>query len=323
MAKPWEGAARPLASDAFEEAGRRYGLEPAIIHAVWQVESAGRPYRRDGSVERRFEPHHMPGTGVTNWRDSLKVDTARREAMFAAAYARDPEAAMDATSWGGPQIMGFNAEAAGYSSARAMVEAMARDEAEHLTAFLRLINKWGLITVLAAHDWNRFAARYNGSGQAAVYGRKIETAYRALSGRASPVVLRLGRAGNAAAVRELQRALGIEDDGVFGTGTDRAVRAFQERYGLKVDGVVGARTWEMLRDRRGAAPKAQPTQGDLVGKVTAYSGAATAAAGAVAAVGDALSDTAMTIVASGATVAGVLAVGAFLLVKLRRDRVLT
>lgn len=322
MAYPWEGAARRIDSEAFEDAGRRYGLEPAIIEAVWQVESSGRPFRSDGTLERRYEPHHMPGSGITNWRDSLKLSRSRREAMFADAFNRNPEAALRATSVGGPQIMGFNAAAAGFSSATEMVKAMAQDEAAHLAGFMRLVDKWGLITVLAAHDWTRFAARYNGSGQAAIYGRKIEAAYRNLTGRASAVVLRLGRANNKAAVKELQRALGIKEDGVFGHETDAAVRAFQAKYGLKVDGVVGDRTWMMLRDRRDAQPKPQKSSGDMAGQITAISGAATAAAGAVAAIGDALPETAMNMLVGGATVAGVLAAGAFLFTRLRQNRAL-
>lgn len=43
-------------------------------------------------------------------------------------------------------------------------------------------------------------------------------------------------------VREVQKRLGVDDDGVFGPKTKAAVRAFQHRKGLVVDGVVGPRT---------------------------------------------------------------------------------
>jgi peptidoglycan hydrolase-like protein with peptidoglycan-binding domain len=47
-------------------------------------------------------------------------------------------------------------------------------------------------------------------------------------------------------VRELQRLLGIEQDGDFGESTEVAVRAFQEHHALVVDGIVGRYTWRAL-----------------------------------------------------------------------------
>jgi len=259
---PWiGGAAHALTGGDFGGAADYLGCEPAAIQAVWEVEAAGRGYLSDGSVIRRFEPHHMPGAQM-DWRQSMRIGRAQRERMFLDAYAENPEAALRAASWGAPQIMGFNAEDAGYGSAHEMVEDMALSEARQLGAFCKLVKTWGLDAALRAHDWFEFARRYNGSGQPGVYARKIEAAYRRHSGKKSPQVLRIGSRG--AAVKRLQGALGIEADGAFGPQTERRVREFQERNGLAVDGVVGRETWREIEYMTGAKPKPQETATDRI-----------------------------------------------------------
>ena len=66
-------------------------------------------------------------------------------------------------------------------------------------------------------------------------------------------LLKLGSRG--AAVKALQRALGIPADGIFGPQTRAAVLAFQTKNGLLVDGVVGPQTRAALFDRGGRAEK--------------------------------------------------------------------
>ncbi|MBE3637454.1 N-acetylmuramidase domain-containing protein [Mangrovicoccus algicola] len=177
---PWRGAAEPMAPWAMGDAAARLGCEEAALRAVWQVECGGRPFQADGSLTRRFEPHHMPGA-ASSWRDSLAIGPAERERQFLAAHARDPEAALRATSWGGPQIMGFNARAAGFATATAMVEAMAAGEGAHLDAFVGFVRSQGLTAVLRARDWRQFARRYNGSGQVDIYAGRMHDVYRGLA----------------------------------------------------------------------------------------------------------------------------------------------
>ena len=47
-------------------------------------------------------------------------------------------------------------------------------------------------------------------------------------------------------VEVLQRALNIYPDGVFGKLTEEAVKDFQRAHGLEADGVVGQKTWDAL-----------------------------------------------------------------------------
>lgn len=58
------------------------------------------------------------------------------------------------------------------------------------------------------------------------------------------MLLKIG--SNGSLVKELQRALGITADGIFGKGTESAVKKFQKDNNLTVDGLVGSKTWEAI-----------------------------------------------------------------------------
>lgn len=321
---PWSGARRPLSPGAFAWAANALGCEDAAIRAVWEVEASGRFYDDSGGVLHRFEPHKMPGSTMT-WRESLALDDDddknRREALFREAWAEAPNAALRACSWGAPQIMGFNAEAAGFASAREMVEAMADAEDAHLEAFVRLNLSKNLATKLRAHDWLGYAEVYNGEGQPAVYARRMESAYRRHSGQKSPMVLKVGARGEA--VKRLQRALGIEDDGAFGPETDAAVRSFQADRGLVVDGIVGALTWAAIEERGAEFSKA-PAQEDstdkLIERAQKATGVASGASAAASPILDRLNENMLAIVLVFAGVAGLMALGFWFWRRSRKER---
>jgi cell wall-associated NlpC family hydrolase len=82
-----------------------------------------------------------------------------------------------------------------------------------------------------------------------------------VAGPATWRVLRRARAkraagsGKRAAVKRVQRRLGLTADGVFGPQTARAVKRFQRRHGLAADGVVGPATYRRMGLRRGPTLK--------------------------------------------------------------------
>ena len=59
------------------------------------------------------------------------------------------------------------------------------------------------------------------------------------------MLLKVGSRGQE--VKELQRALGLEDDGIFGSDTKEAVENYQRENSLLVDGIVGAQTLAAIR----------------------------------------------------------------------------
>ena len=68
--------------------------------------------------------------------------------------------------------------------------------------------------------------------------------HRAIEVREGGLPLMVGSQGPL--VAEVQKALGVSPDGVFGPQTDAAVRAYQGRARLAVDGIVGPVTWGTL-----------------------------------------------------------------------------
>lgn len=58
-------------------------------------------------------------------------------------------------------------------------------------------------------------------------------------------------------VAELQQALGIDADGVFGAGTRAAVEAYQKENGLVVDGIVGRQTLAAIREANATTDKSE------------------------------------------------------------------
>src|SRR4051794_31220646 len=69
-------------------------------------------------------------------------------------------------------------------------------------------------------------------------------ANRAIEIREGGLPLQVGSQGEL--VVQVQRALHVDDDGIFGVQTDSAVRSYQLAHGLDVDGIVGLATWGAL-----------------------------------------------------------------------------
>jgi len=71
-------------------------------------------------------------------------------------------------------------------------------------------------------------------------------------------------------VIELQQALGIHANGIFGSGTKAAVEDYQRENGLSVDGIVGPQTFAVIREANASTDNSEkvylPSEGLVVNK---------------------------------------------------------
>lgn len=107
----------------------------------------------------------------------------REWTAFNAAFAIDKKAAMLSTSWGLPQMMGFNFAALGFKSVDALVDAFRESEANQLRGMLAFLNsKPALAKAVRSRDWPMVAYYYNGAGYKQFnYDRRLAAAYATVS----------------------------------------------------------------------------------------------------------------------------------------------
>ena len=148
----------------YQSAADQIGAEVAAVKAIAEVESSGRGFQ-NGRPIIRLEAHWFgkltgyqyneshPHISCRAWSPSLAArNQGEAWVQFEEAAALDEGAAIQATSWGSFQIMGFHWKALGYESPQAMREAMGTDEGQ-LDAFVRFVKAdVVLMDALRRHD---------------------------------------------------------------------------------------------------------------------------------------------------------------------------
>lgn len=151
----------PLTRADFESAAKRIGCTVDAVLAVTAVEARGSGFNPNGSLKTLFEAHHFhrltagrfvrdPDAvrlrlSVPRWDRTTYgrtwLDERRR---LAAAMALDRDAALQSTSWGMFQVMGFNHRVAGFPTAQAMVDAYDTGHPAQLESFVSIVLAWSL-----------------------------------------------------------------------------------------------------------------------------------------------------------------------------------
>jgi hypothetical protein len=194
---PEQGDAIRLVPADFESAAKELGCEAAAVHAVADVESGGRTgFDRQSRPKILFETHHFrKHTGgafnesnpelTAPFRSTLQRESYKKDQweVIRAAFALDPEAAVKSASWGMFQVLGSNAESAGWDSLEQFVKDMFTSEGQHMRAFLGFCKANRLTRYLVTQDWTAFARGYNGPHYVDFnYDVKMANAYARYSG---------------------------------------------------------------------------------------------------------------------------------------------
>ena len=158
------------------EIAAQRGIPAAVALAVFDIESSGAGFAKDGRMIIRYEPHifkKYAGVAVPASRGGQAAEWAN----FAKASEVNPEAAIKAISMGLAQIMGFNHKMVGFDTPQAMFNALSSSEASQILAFFEFIRSAKIEEAARTGQWTKFAVKYNGAGQQG-YDTKLAKRYQ-------------------------------------------------------------------------------------------------------------------------------------------------
>lgn len=172
----------------------KHGYEFAALNAIIKVESGGIGFAEDtGKIIIQFEPHWfkrkktdwLKDTKNTTWQVNKVEGQSKEWIAFNSAFASNPDAAMESTSIGLMQVMGFHYKDLGFKTVGAMWDFAKESEANQVELAIKFIKRNPkLDKALKNKDWATFAYYYNGSGYKQFkYDTRIAAAYKASGGK--------------------------------------------------------------------------------------------------------------------------------------------
>ena len=266
MTLEFAGSGLPLDEDGVSQVTDQLGVGQPELWSVITVETRGCGFIADRRPVILFE-RHVFALRTNHQFDAAHPDNSNRTAAgygatgghqydrLQAAIALNRQAALESASWGIGQVMGFNADVAGYSDVEAMVTAMMQSENDQLMALTNFIISNGLKNALSNHRWADFARGYNGQNFAInQYDKKLANAFQRFSQGGMPDLQ--ARAAQLY-LTYLNFNLGTID-GFAGTNTFVALNQFQQQQGLPVGNEVNDEIVTALRQAALPSANAAP-----------------------------------------------------------------
>jgi len=259
MTPKFTGKSAPLSSSGLANVCEDLKVKQAEIWAVLHVETTGCGFLPDRRPKILFERHifHRETLGKFDAQPDISNRTpggygdggAHQYERLVKAIGFDEQAALHSASWGIGQIMGFNAQTAGFRDVTEMITAMAESEDNQLLAMAEFLkNSNGkLDKALQSHEWETFAQGYNGTNfQQHKYDEKLEAAFAQFSVLLPDLNVRTAQV--------FLTYLGLDPgtiDGVMGHRTRSALEEFQQQEKLPVTGEPDPGTIERITTKIG------------------------------------------------------------------------
>lgn len=193
-----------ITNEMFQKLGEKFSIEPALLKAVAIVECGSdlRGFLENDKPKILFEGHIFyrelrkktpslagrianahPTICYPEWTKEFYIGGIGEWDRYYEAKRVNEECAMLATSWGFPQIMGFNYLYCGCDSVETFVDKMGDSEESQMELWYHYLHNQKLIPILEQHNWAGFARKYNGPGQVNVYSQKLINTYNNLKGK--------------------------------------------------------------------------------------------------------------------------------------------
>ena len=237
------GQGRPITDKGMSDVCELLGVGEAEIWAVLTVETRGFGFLDDRRPQILFERHIFSRqTGGKHDAKHGDISSTKPGAYKGGAGEYDrlgkamrlaQEDALKSTSWGLPQVMGFNYRVVGFDSVTAMINAFVEGEDPQLQALGQFIVAHPKCrNGIQRHDWGTLASCYNGPNfRLNDYDNRLAAAYE----KAKRIIPDLGLRAAQVALTYLGYNPGPVD-GLRGRLTRSALIEFQTKHKLTASG---------------------------------------------------------------------------------------